>query len=434
MSTFAVSRYALGIGAGAALLAACGGPQPPVAGLGALPLTRVASGSSYQMLHTFSSFKTGAHPDASLIDVDGTLYGTTYGGGKECSGKSFCGTVYRMTKNGKVHVLYRFEGGSDGARPDSALIDVNGTLYGTTLAGGSRCGFNVSCGTVYSVSKSGAEKVLYRFAGSSDGAHPRSALTNVNGTLYGTTEFGGAANCYCDVISGCGTVYSIQTSGAEHVLYKFKNASDGAYPVAGVTNVNGTLYGTTSVGGSTKGCYKQGCGIVYSLNTGGSEKVLYRFTGAPDGSGPAADLTDVGGTLYGTTVAGGTRNKGTAFSVSTSGVETVLHNFGKGQDGTGPIGRLIYVKSKLYGIASQGGSISIGGVCHADGCGTLYALSLQGSEQLLHVFTGNSDGCLPNSGLLDANDTLYGVTSFGGSGDRGCKLHLAAGTVFTAIP
>ena len=384
------------------------------------------------MLHTFSRFKTGAHPDASLVDVDGTLYGTTYGGGEKCS-RRFCGTAYRMTKNGKVDVLYRFEGGSDGAGPESALLDVGGTLYGTTDEGGrSGCGYNVSCGTVYSLSKSGAEKVLYRFAGGSDGAHPRSELTNVNGTLYGTTEFGGADNCNRDVTSGCGTVYSIQTSGAEHVLYKFKNGSDGAYPVAGVIDVNGTVYGTTSVGGDAKGCYKQGCGIVYSLSTGGSEKVLYRFTGAADGSGPAADLIDVGGTFYGTTTGGGTRNKGTAFRMSRSGVETVLHNFGNGQDGTQPTGPLTYVRGKLYGIASYGGSI--GGVCHAGGCGMLYALGIQGSEQLLHVFTGNSDGCLPNSGLLDANDTLYGVTSFGGSGDRGCKLSLAAGTVFTAIP
>lgn len=412
-------------------LAACGGSQPPVVGAGALPQARGTAGSRYELVHTFSSFKAGAHPAASLIDLDGSLYGTTYGGGMRCSGKSFCGTVYRMTTDGQANVLYRFAGGSDGASPDSALVNVNGTLYGTTSAGGSGCN-GKGCGTVYSVSKSGTEKVLYRFSGGSDGAHPRSRLTNVNGTLYGTTEFGGANNCNRDVISGCGTVYSIQTSGAEHVLYRFKNTSDGAYPTAGVVNVDGALYGTTSVGGSAKGCYKQGCGIVYTVTTDGSEKVLYRFTGVPDGSWPAADLIDVGGMLYGTTTTGGTLNKGTAFRVSTSGAESVLHDFGKGQGGTDPAGPLTYIKQRFYGIASHGGSF--GGPCHTGGCGTVYALSVRGSERVLHVFTGSSDGCLPNSGLFDANDTLYGVTSFGGGGNQGCKLSPASGTVFTAAP
>ena len=64
----------------------------------------------------------------------------------------------------------------------------------------------------------------------------------MNGTLYGTTEEGG--------INGWGTVFSISISGAEKILHNFGSGSDGAYPLAALIDVNGTLYGTTAGGGA----------------------------------------------------------------------------------------------------------------------------------------------------------------------------------------
>jgi uncharacterized repeat protein (TIGR03803 family) len=116
---------------------------------------------------------------------------------------------------------------------------VNGTLYGTTSGGGA----NTYYGTAFSITKSGTETVLHSFGGSRDGAAPW-GLINVKGVLYGTTEFGGGAN------SG-GTVFSITTSGTETVLYSFKGGpGDGEWPYAGLLEVNGTFYGTTSYGGA----------------------------------------------------------------------------------------------------------------------------------------------------------------------------------------
>jgi uncharacterized repeat protein (TIGR03803 family) len=104
-------------------------------------------------------------------------------------------------------VLYRFRGGSDGRNPQSGLIDVNGTLYGTTYFGGDGTGcYAPGCGTVYSISTSGTEKVLYAFKGGSDGFFPVAGLIDVQGTLYGTTEEGGGG---CSTDDGCGTVFSI---------------------------------------------------------------------------------------------------------------------------------------------------------------------------------------------------------------------------------
>jgi uncharacterized repeat protein (TIGR03803 family) len=84
-----------------------------------------------------------------------------------------------------------------------------------------------------------------------------------------------------------------------------------------VINVNGTLYGTTFVGGKSKGCDNAGCGTVFSLDPNtGTEKVLYAFCSQPkcaDGEFPERDLIDVRGTFYDTTVAGGAYNYGTVF-------------------------------------------------------------------------------------------------------------------------
>ena len=103
--------------------------------------------------------------------------------------------VRRRVSSSSFRVLYRFAGGSDGAQPVAALIDVNGILYGTTENGGGSGCKKLGCGTVYSITTSGAEKVLHSFAGGSDGAYPAAALVDVNGTLYGTTENGGGSGC-----------------------------------------------------------------------------------------------------------------------------------------------------------------------------------------------------------------------------------------------
>ena len=196
------------------------------------------------MLHTFG--REVGEPAASLIDVKGTLYGTTFESG---------GTVFSITTSGAEHVLQSFVGGStDGSEPVASLINVKGSLYGTTRYGGSR----YSGGTVFSVSTTGAEHVIHSFVGgSTDGRYPVASLIGVKGTLYGTTSYGG--------MHDDGTVFSISTSGTEHVLYSFAGEPDGQYPVASLIDVNGTLYGTTSYGGTHDD------GTVFSISTSGTE-------------------------------------------------------------------------------------------------------------------------------------------------------------------
>jgi uncharacterized repeat protein (TIGR03803 family) len=286
-------------------------------------------------------------PTGDLIDVNGKLYGATPSGGS--SGE---GTVFSVTPNGREKVLYSFAGGSDGAAPYAGLLDVNGTLYGTTqFGGGSGCFGSGGCGTVFSITTSGTENVLYRFAGGSDGADPLASLINVKGVLYGTTMRGGISAC---VTSGCGTVFSVTTNGSENVLYRFTNSPDGANPYAPLLDVDGTLYGTTESGGNYP-CGFAGCGTVFSISPTGSETVVYRFAGIPDGQYPEAALINVNGTLYGTTLEGGRstcHGCGTVYSVSESGKETVLHAFFGdygSNDGRDPVAPLINLNGTLYG-------------------------------------------------------------------------------------
>lgn len=211
--------------------------------------------------------------------------------------------MFSITTSGTYQVLYSFAGSpNDGQYPYSSLINVNGVLYGTTASGGAH-----NAGTVFGVTTAGSEGVVYSFGSrEGDGDGPYGPLVNVNGVLYGTTNqnatYKGSTNDY-------GTVFKVTLSGAERVLYRFTGGSDGALPFAGLTNVNGTLYGTTSSGGTS------GLGTVFSITKSGTESVVYSFAGDPDGSLPYSGLTNVNGVLYGTTNQGGTSNNGAVFSI-----------------------------------------------------------------------------------------------------------------------
>ncbi len=397
--TSALLRYGLGLGAAAALLAGCGGSQTPLGpspqGLASQQAVR---GDAYDILHSFgNSAGDGTNPSADLINVNGTLYGTTQYGGAHNSG-----TVFSITKSGEERVLFSF-GPGDGCCPLAPLLNVNGTLYGTASGGGTKGG-----GTVFSLTLDGTEKVLHNFDSDyyssepSGASMPVAGLIDVNGTLYGTTERGGLG--FCGLEDSCGTVFSITTNGSYKLLHKF-GGHDGAFPEAALLDVNGTLYGTTFYGGG-------GAGTVFSITTAGKERVVYSFgTNGGDGGFPAAALIDVDGTLYGT--ASGELSCGAAFSVTPDGTEKTL-NFENG--GCHPLAGLTDVRGVFYGTTTRGG---------AKNRGVVFSVTPRGNEKVLHSFRAGS-GVNPVAGLLNIAGTLYGTT-YGPSG----RYH---GNVFTLKP
>src|SRR5579864_3735456 len=261
-----------------------------------------------KVLHSFGAWPDGEVPYAGVINVNGTLYGTTAGGGNDDGG-----TVFALDLNTRTEtIVYAFTAD----QPWANLLDVDGVLYGTTEGG------DGGPGTVFALDpNTGAETIVHSFGSGADGYSPRAALIAVKTMLYGTTlHGGGGTDCHANV--ACGTVFSIDPStGAEKVLYAFCNqpgCADGSGPQGSLIKLNGALYGTTRYGGST-GCDGAGCGTVFAVNRKtGKETTLYAFcsqTNCTDGANPTAGLIDVNGILYGTTYMGGSNGNGTVFSI-----------------------------------------------------------------------------------------------------------------------
>jgi uncharacterized repeat protein (TIGR03803 family) len=384
---------------------------------GSQAATGKTSSGKFQVLHAFSSSKNGKVPVGTLLAVNGTLYGTTNFGGdpdKSCYPGNGCGTVFSLTGASDEGVIYRFKGLPSGTRPYAGLIDLDGTFYGTTQTGGKK-----NEGGVFSLTPSGSEQLVYAFKGK-DGNDPRAGLTSVKDALYGTTYYGGRA--------GTGTVFTVSTSGTEKVLHSFQSGSgDGSLPLGSLLYYNNVLYGTTSSGGSSR------AGTIFQVNPDGTGySVIYNFKGGKkDGAFPFAGLTELNGTLYGTTEQGGAHDKGTVFSITTSGSESVLHSFGAGTDGAEPFAGLTVLNNQLYGTTAYGGTYGTNAAPNVKrklkSEGTIYTITPSGSEQVLHSFTGGPGGRVPYAGLTVMNGALYGVTIWGGNMK---SLKGGVGTIF----
>ena len=207
-------------------------------------------GTGYTVGYDFGGSRDDAAvPESALIvGPDGNLYGTTYYGGYYDSG-----TVFQITTGGTLTILHDFDGNT-GANPDTALLQANdGNFYGDTTAGGP-----YDAGTVFRITAAGALTTLYDFPDKSDGLDPEGDLIQAtDGLLYGTTYYGGTA--------GGGTVFSLALDGGGFTTqHSFAGgSSDGANPISRVIQArDGTLYGTTAYGGASR------VGTVYRLALG----------------------------------------------------------------------------------------------------------------------------------------------------------------------
>lgn len=395
------------------------------------PNASAASGE--KVLYSFRGGSDGAGPDGTLYtDQAGNYFGTTSGGGggTKCGGDLGCGTVFELAADGTETVLHAFSGGSDGAFPYGGVIsDLAGDLYGTSSSGGTN-----NYGTIFTLSADGTESVLYAFKGGNDGLGPVGNLTFDNDyNLYGVTSAGGSG-AVCG--RGCGTVFEISSSGDEAVLYQFQGGSDGADPLGGlVRDSSGNFYGPTATGGSSTTCPNGtiGCGTVFEISADGStETVLYTFQAGNDGSEPIGGLLiDTTGNFYGTTEFGGgapncpfgSLGCGTVFKLAPDRTETVLYAFKGGNDGQFPEGSLIMDQTgNMYGTTFAGGGTgckNIGG-----GCGTIFKLAPSGKETVLYLFKG-THGMHPTSALLQGpGNFLYGTAGAGGAHHDGVVFRL----------
>jgi uncharacterized repeat protein (TIGR03803 family) len=381
--------------------------------LALVPAVVVAQSPSthFEVLHAFHG-GDGEIPVGLKVDAAGNVYGTTLvGGDLDCSDYpgTGCGAVFQLNTTGKAKVLHKFTGAPDGFLAGPTLSrDAQGNLYGVTYYGGDVSCFSLGCGIVFKVDKSGKETVLRAFTGidNGDGQNPSGGvILDGSGKVYGTTSSGGV---------GYGIVFEIAKSGKETVLYSFLGSpsEDGASPYGSlVEDAAGNLYGTTMAGGnSCPQAPTAGCGVVFKLDKSGTETILHRFTGAHgDGAVPNCTLVlDKEGNFYGSTTEGGASNNGVVFKLTKTGKETILYTF-SGSDGSQPVGPVVLDSAgNLYGTTFEGGKL---------GYGTVFKLA-KGAKKivLLHTFSGNEDGGLPDYGLsIDGAGSLYGATEIGGA-------------------
>lgn len=376
--------------------------------LTAITLTFLLTGSDSQA-QTFTSLfsfdsSDGANLRAPLIQgQDGALYGTTGGGGAN----GVYGTIFRITTSGAQSVLYSFDGLPDGAYPTAALLlATDGNFYGTTEElGGPNYG-----GTIFKLAPDGTLTTLHAFCSQyyvcPDGDQPDAGLIQGrDGNFYGTTQVGGTAG------TGSGTIFRITPRGKLTTIYSFcaPKCSDGGFPNASLIQASdGNFYGTTP-------------STIFKITPAGKLTTLHTLT-QNDGNlivSPLIQASD--GNFYGTASAGGPPNDGTIFRITPKGVYTVLHTF-NGTDGISPQGGLVQASDgNLYGTTFEGGPSVLG---------TIFKITLDGQLTTIYNFCLKAncpDGSEPASGLLQAtNGILYGTTSSGGTYNEGTVFSVTA--------
>lgn len=311
------------------------------------------------VVYSFAGGADGSSPSGALVEGgDGNFYGTTYQGGST----SQAGTVFRVTPDGLHTVLYAFNANTDGAYPNSGVIQgSDGDFYGITQAGGS-CGYNQCGGVAFKVAPNGTETVIYDFPGGAlGGLVPYSLVKGADGNFYGTVA-GGANNL--------GAFYELTPSGTESVLYSFTSADGTAGPVL-FQGSDGNFYGATSSGGNGSVRFDgvDGAGTVFRITPAGVESVLYSFVGyaindLDCGFYPNSLIQGNDGNLYGTSFNGGTFT-GVFFQVTQSGTESVLYPFqvaSVASGGSFPIGVIQGADGNFYGVTSSGGAYGDGAI------------------------------------------------------------------------
>ena len=266
---------------------------------------RITAAGVFTILHIFNDGTVpddGKLPEAPPVQgSDGNFYGTTYTGGANNDG-----TVYRMTLEGAVTILYSF-GGNDGANPSAALVQgKDGNFYGTTFAGGRTTAPGGSLGTVFQITPTGGLTMLHTFTADDGGGDLQSALIQGNdGYFYGTTAGDGKNG-------SDGTIFQVASTGGFKILHTFA-VSDGEFPLASlVQGSDGAFYGTASDGGADSN------GTVFRITATGDFTVLYSFVGS-DGLYSTSGLVQSGdGTFYGLTKLGGDEDTGTFFKLVVS--------------------------------------------------------------------------------------------------------------------
>ena len=404
----------------ASLLAAgCSGGSPTPAVGGGANLAGAAAGraGSYRVVSSFPKGSVLAQvPEGNMVVVKGRLFGIAHGGNSLSDG-----VIFSATPNERPTTWYRFGSqAGDGVTPNKDLVEVNGTIYGTTADGGKYGHGAVFSYVPASIPLQSVETVLYDFTGGTDGGSPAAGLTYVNGEFYGTTTQGGT--------NGKGGLFKLFDNFKKiEVLHQFGAMPDSSQVEAPLTwDGHQFLWGVSTEGGSNKGpsgSFPNGYGTIFRYLLDGHGGVYYDCDGdtmlAPrealvwtpiEGGKPnvfsvASGFDNGNGYIYGFVASLFTREK-----------PVILHAFAR-SEGSSPSGGLFLNGTDLFGVTNVGPGDKAGG--------TIYRWNKDTAAfSIVHVFTGNmrepsSDGGNPASTLVQYAKELYGTTRGGGAEGTG---------------
>ncbi len=221
------------------------------------------------------------------------------------------------------------------------------------------------------------------------------------GNLYGVSENGGGDG-------GIGTVFEIPASGNGTITTLVSMGDQmAATPIGGlISDANGNFFGVAQGGGSA------GAGLVFATNASGGLSPLGAFNGqsienAVNATGP---LVEVGSTLFGIALAGGTNNSGEVFSVPAGG--GTLVDLAPFPSGITPVAGMVADSvGNLYGIEGGGN----GSIFKVVGDSITPVASFAASD---NAFPGGVAEAAP---IIEINDNLWGV-------DAGGVFELASGS------
>lgn len=368
----------------------------------------VAQAHGGAILTTLFSFNgtNGAVPEGRLVQgADGSLYGTTIGGGTNHLATGGNGTVFRFSTNGVLTTLV-FLDSTNGSNPQAGLLLASdGNFYGTAMYGGANY-----AGIAFKMSADGAYSTFCSFA-SENAVYPNGLAEGPDGTFYGTGYWGGTNGGY-------GTAFKIAADGTLTPLVSF-GGTNGANPQCPLRwGGDGNFYGTTVAGGTNGDS-----GTIFKLAPDGMLTTLFCFDGT-NGSAPlASPLRTVDGCLYGTTSEGGTgpdntpTGNGTIYRLAPDGTFTTLVVFDNTNGALSSFsGLLPAADGYFYGTTERGGTFQRG---------TIFRMTTNGILTTLASFSP-TDGAAPAAGLMAAADgSFYGVTMFGGQYDQGTIFRLS---------
>jgi len=369
----------------------------------ATAITMVTHAQTFNLLYTCGSGPGDPSYTSGLLvqGRDGNLYGTSRDGGAYN-----LGTVFSITPNGVLTVLYNFDG-SHGAQPWGGLtLGTDGNFYGATTFGG-----RFNNGTIFRITPGGKLTIAYNFTNGEDGETPWvPPIEGTDGNFYGTScgcPYGGA---------WAGTVYKITPAGVLTTLHQFapNGYHDGVNPQNTLMQAtDGNFYGTTT----NQGTYDRG--TIFKITPSGKFTKLHDFSDVDGGRDYGQLVQASDGNFYAPAAVGGQFGVGVLYRLTPSGEYTVLHTF-TGSDGSMPgAGLVLATDGNFYGVAITGGSNSNG---------TIYALDGDGSFSVLYDFDATS-GSVPAALTQHTNGTFYGDTASGGAYNQGTVFSLDMGFV-----